>query len=254
MIIFDVVPYEQESKTLFRNMNVPPEGARKKVIDTFIKGLKADGIWALLDTLWVTAAHSQQASRLNWKTPGTFTLTEVNSPAWVTDRGYTSNGSTSYLDTNFAPGTHAAQYTLNNASAGVYLRTDLNESTVDMGDSTSGNRLLIDSRFTGSYFGGVNDISNLSVAVSDSLGMFSAVRTSSSARSLWVRGISVASDAQASSAVPVDNIYILCRNNGGAATFSNRQNALSFLGSGSINQLTLYNRMQTYMTSLGANV
>lgn len=86
--------FETEAQTLFAAMSVEPDAARKTLINDLIAGLKADGIWAELDLLYVKAAHDAQAGRLNWKNPGTFDLIEVNSPAFHTDRGYTGDGST----------------------------------------------------------------------------------------------------------------------------------------------------------------
>ena len=64
-------------------MSVQPTNARKALIDALITSLKSAGVWAKLDVLWIPAAHDSQAGRLNWKSPGTFTLAEVSSPTFT---------------------------------------------------------------------------------------------------------------------------------------------------------------------------
>lgn len=118
------------SDTSFDNliaaMVVPPNNFRKANIAQLIQKLYAGGVWAKTDAMWVFAAHDEQAARLNWITPGTYTCTAVNSPTFVTDRSFAGNGSSSYLDTNFAPNTNAVQLTQNSAHYSLYLRTAQN--------------------------------------------------------------------------------------------------------------------------------
>src|SRR5690606_35810663 len=82
-------------------MTTPPTRARQLLINTTITNLIAAGLWPKLDVLYLLAAADEQAARLNWKNPGTFTCTAVNSPTFTADRGFAGDGSTSYLDTNF---------------------------------------------------------------------------------------------------------------------------------------------------------
>lgn len=112
-----------EAETLVAAMTVAPNGARKALIDTFIGALKTAGLWSKIDVMWVLAAHDEQAGRLNWKSPGNFTLTAVNTVTFTVDRGFAGDGSSGYLDTGWHAGTHAVQFTRDNASVSVYQRT-----------------------------------------------------------------------------------------------------------------------------------
>jgi hypothetical protein len=105
---------------LIAAMSVTPTALRQGYIAQMIQALYASGTWAKTDAMWVMAAHDEQASRLNWITPGSFTLTAVNSPTFTTDRGFAGNGSTSYLDTGWDRATNGVQITQNNAHASVY--------------------------------------------------------------------------------------------------------------------------------------
>jgi len=108
---------------LIAAMTVAPNNFRKANIAQCIQQLYAGGVWAKTDVMWVMAAHDEQAARLNWITPGSFTLSAINSPTFTTDRGFNGDGSTSYLDTGWDRATNGVQFTQNNAHASVYQRT-----------------------------------------------------------------------------------------------------------------------------------
>src|SRR3990167_508614 len=94
--------YDAASQLIFDSFTTPPSTQRKTDIDTLVRALKADGIWSLLDVLYVTAAADNQAAGINWKSPGTFTAIVLGTPAFVADRGYTGSASNA-LNTNYIP-------------------------------------------------------------------------------------------------------------------------------------------------------
>ena len=100
---------DQSAAAYFAAMTVQPHAARKTLIEKFIIGRKADGIWEKLDCLWLIALHTQQAGQLNAVQPGAQTLSPQNSPTFTTDRGLTCNGTNSYLRTSYTPGTKFVQ-------------------------------------------------------------------------------------------------------------------------------------------------
>lgn len=177
-----------EAAALVAAMNVAPNPTRLALIDAFIGGLKAGSIWSKLDVLWVLAAHEEQAARLNWKSPGNFTLTAVNGPAFAVDQGFTPNGSSSWLDTGWDRATNGLQYTQNDAHISIYQRTaasaanapnvsDLNASLrVSIGGQGNANRGVrvnsstqvfapVGGTFPQHILGRRNDGSNISVVV-----------------------------------------------------------------------------------------
>src|SRR5262245_65846702 len=74
---------------------------RQGLITTCVQGLKADGIWTKLDRWWVEAAEDQPSGLTDWKALDL--ATTVNSPTFTVDRGFTGNGSTSYIDSTYNP-------------------------------------------------------------------------------------------------------------------------------------------------------
>jgi hypothetical protein len=89
--------FSPEASALFAAMTTPPTAARKTLIDACIVSLKAAGVWSKLDAFYMTAAADSQAARLNWKTPGSQTLSAVNSPTFTADRGYQGDGISAHL-------------------------------------------------------------------------------------------------------------------------------------------------------------
>lgn len=256
LILDSVFRYEGESLSLFSAMTTQPNDTRKRAINKFIKRLKDNGTWNLLDTLWVMAAHDQQASRLNWKSPGTYTLTEVNSPTWTLDQGYTGNGSSMYLDTGFNPSSNGVNFILNSGCLSVYCRTNVSESLNMAGSNDGTQAILISGRnATNTATGRVNCNTNASAASTDSRGFWSVVRTASNAQAIFKNGSSVVTDGTASSAIPNLALYILAINSSGSpAQYGTRQLSVAGVGSGSISQSDFSNAIEEYMDAIGSGV
>lgn len=111
---------------LLGRMSVAPGDARTGAIDALVRALKAAGVWAKLDALYLLAAHDAQAARLNWVSSG-FTLAAVNSPGFTADRGYSGDGATSYLDSGFTDGISGA-LRQDNAHRGIWCGTNIDNS------------------------------------------------------------------------------------------------------------------------------
>jgi hypothetical protein len=86
--------------------------------NTLLTSMKADGVWAKLDVFYVFAQDgSAEFATLNWKNPAANQANIlVNAPTFTSNQGFTGNGTSSYIDTNFNPATQGVQYTQNNAS------------------------------------------------------------------------------------------------------------------------------------------
>ena len=150
-------------------------GAVLTALDTFIKQLKADGIWALLDVIWLPATNGDSDFAIyNLKDPTIFQLTKVNSPTFTSLEGFTGDGATSYLNTLFNLSTDSANYVLNSASIGVYQRLnpavtaatwgcrDASNGTLSFYNRPSGNNFIeINNSIGSGQVGGFSGITNL---------------------------------------------------------------------------------------------
>lgn len=249
--------YGPEASALFARMDVQPSDSRKMLISETIYQLQIAGIWDELDIVYFTAAHDAQAARLNWKS-SSFNLTELGNMNFAVDQGYTravAAVNLNALDTGYAPSA-GVKGTQNSNSIGVYLRTNANEGTADIGSlnaSTVGYQ--INGRNAGNMQIRNNSSIATSVAVADSLGLISMVRVNSTLTNLYKRGVVLSSPTTAAVGTSTFNVYICAANvNGAIGAGSTKQNAFAYIGSGLVDQVVLYTIVQWYMTQIGANV
>lgn len=129
--------YSAEATALFARMSVAPDATRKGHINTLIVALKNAGVWTKLDALYIFAAHDAQAARLNWVSTS-YDASAVNSPTFTTDRGYTGDGATSYLDYQFNPATAGGKFAQNSAHMAMWTDSTTSTATqIDMGHGRS---------------------------------------------------------------------------------------------------------------------
>ena len=261
-ILFAKKSYDSDAVTFFNRMTVQPNSTRKRLISDFFKGVKSDnGLGTLsqaFDCIWFYAGHNQVETRLNW-VKNAHNLTEVNTPTWTLDRGFKGNGSTMYLNTNYNPSTQGINFTQNDASFGIYSRT--NEGFV--GDTEMGLAILVYPIFlqirrnTDLMSVGVNSPAPLTVTNTTGLGLFCGTRENSTTIKFWRNGIEISSQASTSQTIDSDNVFTLARSTGAGAvdSYSEREISFGYIGSAvRINQLLLFNRVEEYLDAIGAGV
>lgn len=251
---FSGTPYLPAANLVFQSFTTPPTAARKSAINALIADLISAGVWTLIDIFYIIAAADSQAARINWKTPGTYTLSiGAGSPTFAADRGYTGDGTASYLSTGFDPSVNGVNYVLNTAFIGAWARAQQAASTNLVGRLGATQAMGINARsVTNNCAVQLNGAATtLSVAMSTAIGFTVAERSSSSARAIYKNGLSVATDAQAASG-PTTSAIILLANNG--TSFSTNEIAAFAAGGslGAAGQLALYTALARYMAFVGA--
>jgi len=251
-------PFDHDALALFNRASVMPDDTRKNLINDFVVGIKDDlsilNLSDAFDCLWFLAAHDQQFSSLNW-VENDHNLTEVLSPAWTLDRGFQGNGSTSYLRTDFIPSTDAVNYTLDNAGFGAYSRTEGQQTTVEIGVTSSGTGSNSLFRIAGDLSGSrVNNPNAELLSNTSGTKLISLERTASTGFQIFRDGSSLGTTSQTSTTLPTLEFYILAFNNvGTAGFFSTRELSMGYIAKAGI-QTDLKNRTNTYLTALGAAV
>ena len=92
-----------------------PSAAQQVKQNKLVVDLKAAGVWSKLDTFAMFANDGgSNFALIDWKRLSLYTA--VNSPTFTTNQGFTGNGTSSYIDTNFNPATSGTNYVLNDAS------------------------------------------------------------------------------------------------------------------------------------------
>lgn len=106
-----------------------PSASQQTLQNTLVTDLKTAGIWDKLEVFYMFATDGDSDfATLNWKSPSSYQATKVNSPSFVSDSGFSGDGSTAYLDTNFVIATDVSNYSQNNASTFTYFESDLTQS------------------------------------------------------------------------------------------------------------------------------
>ena len=115
-----------------------PSASQKLLQEQLIKDLKSAGIWSKLDTFYVFATDGDSDfASINWKDPNNYEITEVNSPTFTTNVGFTGDGVSAYLNTNYSASTNGVNFTVNNASAMYYRENNANATTSATGGGGS---------------------------------------------------------------------------------------------------------------------
>jgi hypothetical protein len=243
--------FAPDTVSLLNRMTTAPGAARRRLIDTCIRALIASGIWAKLDILYVLAAHDAQAARLNWKAPGSFTLTATNAPTFTSDRGYAGDGSTSYLDTGWAPATNGVNYTQDSAAYGVWSLTSAQSAAGTFGTRTSTDARAILRNASDQLKYTINSATQTTIANTDASGLFVVSRSAAAVTQSYRNGAALgAAGSGTSAALSAVNFGV---GEAGAA-FSSYQVAAAFTGGNlsAAEQASLYTALQAFLHALGA--
>lgn len=233
-----------------------PSAGQQVKQNQLIVDLKAAGIWTLLDVFYVFATDgSSDFATLNWKAPASFQCTKVNSPTFTVNEGFTGNGTSSYLNTNWAP-SGGVNFTLNEAGAGIYSFTA----------GQTGPDQLFGAFDTGTINGvqftpriptdvlrfRVNTTTLTDLVSTDGSGFWHEKRTSSTAVSVYRNGSLFGSSSVSSTARPVVSVYVLALNIGNTLNGPSVRKAGTFWAGASLNGLesSFYTAWNNYRTSL----
>jgi hypothetical protein len=98
-----------------------PSAGQQAKQNILLNSLISSGVWAKLDTLFVLANDGGASfACINWKNPSGTKATLVSSPTFTTNQGFNSNGSSSYIDTNYNASTQGVNFTNNSAGEFAY--------------------------------------------------------------------------------------------------------------------------------------
>jgi hypothetical protein len=212
---------------------------------------------AEFDRLWVHGLQNEIAARTSVVNALTADLiTNVNSTTFTAGEGFTGNGTTMYLDTNYSAFSDGVNYTKNSISFGCYaLLNPASDNSLLMGFNQGSCLSYVSNNFAS--LGGVsmftaNSAANSTGTTHTGDGMHSALRTSSNSSGYYKNGVLDIASVVISQNLEDRNLYLLARNNAGAASnFSVNKLSFSFIGSGAVDQAQFYTDVQTLGTTLG---
>jgi hypothetical protein len=118
-----------------------PSAGQQTLQNQLVVDLKAAGVWSKLDTFAVFATDgNSDFALIDWIRLSQYTA--VNSPTFTTNDGFTGNGTSSYIDTNFNPTIGTNNFTLNNACIGGVKNIKTGNAAYFLGCSVAGNNVM----------------------------------------------------------------------------------------------------------------
>lgn len=223
-----------------------PSSGQQTLQNTLVTDLKTAGIWNKLDALYIMANDgSREFGRLNWASPSTFELSEVNSPTFTSNQGFsatfTANQST--LDTGINMGVDTTQFnqsTLNGSFGGWAYITKTPSGQALMGDLLDINNIRGGS--ADSIFGARAGVSTLVTGLYHMNG-------DGTDSSQYINGSQVSSVSFTGLATTTNTMHLLSE--GGTTAFSTDEISIAFIGGDlSAEASDLYNAFNTYMSAL----
>jgi hypothetical protein len=237
--------------------------ARLIVVDQFVFSEKAAGTWALTDDYWGFWAENAAQALTSLKQRRL--ATAVNTPTFTTDRDYTFDGATSYIDTGFVPSTAGVAYTSTLQRVAVYERTNVTSTGAAAGVSqATNNRVVIVPRSSGANMTAQMNTTvtapTFTLPASNSQGLSAVSRANSATTILGYKNGARLTDSTgqtATSNIQSVALFIGGNNNSGSLNLG-RAAALGFIGIGAplsdAQELAQYNAVQAWATSVGAQV
>lgn len=254
---------EPETLATIARMSSAPGDAYVMAYDNLIKSIKGGQSLALgtnnlitkFDCLYIRAAHHSQAALLNWA-KNAHDATAVNSPTFTTNRGYKSNGTTSYLDLNYNPSTDASVGSSEFAAGGYVVEDVTRGNKAIFGSLSSGNvisaRILprTTSDVAQYTIGQSSGAGFVSISNTDMRGFYSVHRVSTT-RNARKDTITDSNDTGVNAFENLNMYELAWNNNGTAALFLDATVSFTYFGRNTIDHANVRTAMRNYLLSLG---
>jgi len=208
--------------------------------------LKSSGVWNELDAIYVHANDgSKEFGTINWKNPSTGGLIMISSPSWTSNQGFNSNGTSSRLGETLT----LSKYKQNSASYGFYFHTGGNTTSVNQGLGGFQDRAISFRKSDNTLVFRLNSLNSTSPSILNQIAnnsMYGVKRTSSSQLQITVNGVSQGNISDTSQSIISSQFEIMYMF---YYALSSWKFAMSFVGSGSLDQASLYSAFNTYLSN-----
>lgn len=250
--------FSTEFRAVYNEWTEKPSYNMAIKMDAMVRGWVSSGVWDKSDRIFVFAIHTNNngESLIDWKNPTGTAATMVNNPIFTPFEGFTGDGATKYINSNYNPVIDGINYTLNNGSIGAYSRTNNNEVAALTGSVSSGSvsQVAYDNL---NIYGEINTSAFAFTPVANSLGWVIASRETSALQTLYQNKTLVLTNTSIPISIPNYNNFILARNLVGSPNlFSTKQISFVTYGGG-LNQTeidSLFDYSEAYMDSNGKGV
>jgi len=249
-----------------------PSSGQQDDQNQLVLDLKTAGVWDSLDVFYVFATDGDRDYALiNWADPGTFDATEAGTMTFTADEGFTSDGSSGYLNTNLNLNTdstslnYGAQYgqimahinTTGPAWPTASAICGAREAT-----STTTDQLMVQNNALGNTIVRMQSYGNLTGSYEyldvsppgGTTGTFHYTRTSANNLAAYHNNSLDASDNTSDNFpdLPNCNVYLFANsNNNTAANFMAAELSMWAIGAFETQRTAVYNAWSDYATALG---
>lgn len=251
--------YTANYQAYYDEMTDPPGTDTAGWQNDMFYSLDSAGCWDgpnfSIDVMYLLAQKNEQSALLECVDPGgDFDGVATNSPTFDSYEGYTGNGSNAYIATSFNFSTDATYFSQNDASMVVYVRTNVAEDNSIVGGDGGGNLYFRPQIGNTTSNGRINGGTiGCGTASCGGPGYWAIARTASDAQALYRDDALSATDTDASSAVPNENLVFL---RGRGTEYSTNQASLIIVGGGITETYSdiVYAIIQRYMTRIGKEI
>jgi len=227
-----------------------PSESQQLLQNQLVVDLKDGGIWSKLDTFAVFATDgNSNFALIDWKRLSQYTA--VNSPTFTTNVGFSGNGTSAYVNTNFNPSTSGVNYTLNDASRIMFgdFPNDLGYPESAGGGTGNLTRSIPSNNRQRINMGSANLTTGLSPSNWTGTNLLRAINRTSSTNVEMFADTTQSSGTATSVPVAILNQQLLSGN----SAFVSSSNTFKIYGMGAplVSENTdLYNALNTYISSL----
>jgi hypothetical protein len=220
--------------------------------------LKSIGAWDEIDILYVFATDGDSNfAKINWKNPGVFNCTAVNSPTHTENEGFAGNGSNAYLNTGWESANDGVNFTLNDCGVFAYVNNAVGSAILlgveeTGGASSNGQISLTAKNSLGNMAYSLNGAGVSIANGSSENGFYHSRRTASNASRIARNSTLSSNSTETSVSLTTRPLYILAYNNAGSAQIFGAPQISIFGAGASLNGLEsdLYNAWNDYFNAL----
>lgn len=213
----------------------------KTYISTFVDAEVANGNWTLIDEFWCFGLVTAANALVGW-----ISKTATNNGATKTANGFSFNGTSDYIDSNYNPNVDSINYVQDDAMIEAYMYSTSSEGVL-MG-ALAGENVQMRQRTTGQFFN--SGTFNQSVAI-QALDLASFSRINSTNVTVRKNGVTEATPAIVSTGIPTGSFYIGARSGGTALYFGGVLSTVLIGAAIGFDHSSHNTNINTLLTSLG---
>ena len=245
--------YDADALAFFTAASIT-DTTQMSAVNTLVTGLKSNNLWTKIKALYPVVGGNSTAHSKNLKNPSQYNLTFTS--GWVhSSTGMLPNGTSAYAST----GIKVSDFAPDSMGLGVYLRTNNDGLFCDIGTSDTSRFQLLTRYFNNIYSAFSNSNVNATGAVTDSRGLTTIGRVSTTSRKTFKNGVlKFTSSETITSTTNISTYDFKIGTTGQPALqwYSNRENSLTVfkLALTDAEESILYTLVQAFQTTLGRHV